>query len=84
MAMTQEQALAAALEIFSDRKKDISVERNRTIGYMTSDTKNTYYIWDDTRIAASSDRSWEHALAIAKSGNDDIWEATDSEVGEDA
>jgi hypothetical protein len=79
--MTQEQALIAAREIFPGNEF-ISVERRRSIGYKYG-YPNMFYIWDHSShtksaIVASSTRSWEHVLAIAKSGNEDIWPEEDA------
>ena len=71
--MTQEQALQALREIYPDNKH-LAVSREREIGHRNTDQ---YFAWNWTgyrcEILARSDRSWEHMLAIAKSGNEDIW-----------
>lgn len=76
--MTQEQALKAFQEIFPQQAASLSVQRERTIGYKHG-WPNVYTLWDHSRsriqsaLVASSNRSWEHALAIAKSGDEDVW-----------
>ena len=74
--MKQTEALDEARKLFPEIADHISVERNYTIGFKHG-IQNQFYIWDHSnrgaRIVAHSDRSWEHALAIAKSGNEDIW-----------
>lgn len=79
--MTQEQALKAFQAIFPESDK-LQVQRVRSIGYKHGYTTE-YSLWDFSRvgresaIVATSDRSWEHVLAIAKSGNDDCWAEED-------
>jgi hypothetical protein len=76
--MTQEQALAAFQEL-RPKSRHLAVSRDRHIGYRPA---NDYYLWDHSQgpsaLVASSDRSWEHALAIAKSGDEDCWPAEDA------
>lgn len=82
--MTQEQALAEFQAMFPEDAEKLSVSRERFIGYKP---RNTFYLWNRTGlgpdIIASSERSFEHALAIAKSGNEDCWPEDDSPI-EDA
>lgn len=75
--MTQEQALAEIEAAFPEKKGQIKLERNHSIG-MQHGSMDQFYIWEkvgrlSVEIMASSDRSWEHAIAIAKSENEDIW-----------
>lgn len=77
--MTQEQALAAFQALRPESPK-LAVSRERRIGYELG-FANCYYLWDHEltcSIVASSNRSWEHALAIAKSGDDDCWPEEDA------
>jgi hypothetical protein len=85
--MTQEDALKALQEIFPINPY-LAVSRERTIGYVKG-WANTFYLWDHSgsgrnSIIASSNRSWEHAVAIAKSGNEDCWPEDDSPVEKEA
>jgi len=85
--MTQEQALAEFQAMFPGNKC-LKVERTRSLGFKHG-YMNQFYLWDhsdylDSHIVASSRRSWEHALAIAKSGNEDCWPVDDSPVEEEA
>lgn len=78
--MTQEECLALAQALFHEDAKYISVSRDRYIG---RDTRNEFYIWNERlpggmQIVASSSRSFDHCLAIARSGNEDIWPEDDS------
>lgn len=65
--MTQEQALESFLMMMPGSK--ISVEYNRTIS-TGEKASHKFYLWEfsegSSRIVASSDRCWEHALALAK------------------
>ena len=83
--MTQEEALKEAQAMFPEIADVIAVERQHRSGCKYGNV-NTYYIWDhsnhDCRIVSKSNRSWEHVLAIAKSGNEDCWPET-SEPWED-
>ena len=79
--MTQEQALFEFQEMFHDRR-ELQIERTRVIGVKRGHM-NTFRLssWQHGyEIIATSNRSWEHALAIAKSGNEDIWAEDDSPV----
>jgi hypothetical protein len=82
--MTQEQALAELKLIFPDDAEYLRVEREHSIGCRHG-FKDTFTLWNhsahfNSHIVASSNRSWEHALAIAKSGNEECWEQDTSEV----
>ncbi len=86
--MTEEVALGELVKIFpSVDPKFLAVSRDRHV-YGDGRVRNSYYVWNYTvekaTIVGSSYRSYEHALAIAKSGNEDVWEAEDRgmEVGE--
>lgn len=74
--MNQQQALDAVKAIFPDIAEHLQVESTRALGAQRGNM-NMYWIWDwsgqKLRTIAFSTRSWEHALAIAKSGNEDIW-----------
>ena len=78
--MTQEQALAEFQKLRPESRK-LAVSRDRHIGYHYGQ-ENTYYLWDHAEdsdsIIATSTRSWEHALAIAKSRNEDCWPEEDA------
>ena len=74
--MTQEQALKELEAIFPNLAGGLTVTRERSIGlHWGSDVE--YRAWNHKDracdILATSNRSWEHMLAIAKSGNEDIW-----------
>jgi hypothetical protein len=74
--MTQEQALKELEVIYPELAGFLTVTRERSIGlHWGSD--NEYRAWNhknrECSILATSDRSWEHMLAIAKSGNENIW-----------
>jgi hypothetical protein len=82
--MTQEQALEAAKTMFPDKANGLVVSRERLIGARWC-YPNEFRLWDtsaQTRIIATSHRSFEHMLAIAKSGNEDVWEEDNSPVEE--
>jgi hypothetical protein len=79
--MTQEQAFEELQAIFPS--ENITVERDRKI--RTGDgTFNSYWLFADClpRGVISSDRSWEHLIAIAHSGNEKMWAAIDELVPE--
>ena len=74
--MTQEQALAELEAIFPEKVGSLTVTRERSIGLHWGHD-DEFRAWDHTDHAcdsiATSNRSWEHMLAIAKSSNEDIW-----------
>ena len=74
--MTQEQALAQFKLFYPQDADYLQVEREHCIGYRHS-VDDAFRLWNHRgglcQIVATSNRSWEHALAIAKSGNEDIW-----------
>ena len=79
--MTQEQAYEEFYALMpEDRRSFLQAERSRAVG-CDHGYKNEYYLWDHSQqgpaIVAYSTRSWEHALAIARSGNEDIWPEDD-------
>lgn len=83
--MTQHEALEAARALFPDDAQYLSVSRERFIGNQQWDR---FYLWRHlggrAEILASSTRSFEHALAIARSGNEDCWEQDDSPLEQEA
>jgi len=78
--MTQEQALVEFQKLRPESTK-LQASRERSVGYQHG-FANSYVLWDHAEygspIVASSERSWEHALAIAKSGDEDCWPETDA------
>lgn len=85
--MTQEKALSEFQAIFPEDANYLTVERERKIGYEHGDM-NAFYLWNhnlpgSSSIVASSNRSFEHALAIARSGNEDIWEEDTTPIPEE-
>lgn len=79
--MTQEQALEKLKAIFPGNK-NLAVSRDRMVG---ARNWNQYFAWSWSHggyIICSSDRSWGHLLAIAKSGNEDVWEKVDEPTEE--
>ena len=80
--MTQEQALEKFQAMYPEDAARLAVSRDRMVGRVRGEA-NTYYLWGaDGRIVASSTRSWAHVLAIAKSGDEDIWDKVDEMVEE--
>jgi hypothetical protein len=72
--MTIQEALKAAQEIFPD---DENVYVSMDVSLYKKDKKPRQTLWvfanSLPRRTVSSNRSWEHALAIARTGNEDIW-----------
>jgi len=71
--MTAQEALKAALEIRPD--PSIYVNVDYTVKQDPQDSHQTYYIFDCDGIVASSDNSWEQALAQLKASTDPLWPA---------
>lgn len=66
--MTHEAALEQFKVMFPERADKLAVEYNVTIW---DGAKERFYLWDHSstfggKIVASSERSWGHALALAK------------------
>ena len=80
--MNIQDALKAAQEIFPEQS-DVHVSLDCTL-YPGQKLRMTRYIFTSAlpRNIVSSDRSWEHALAIARSGNEDLWEDAPDEIDE--
>ena len=74
--MTQEQALKELQAAFPDKADYFTLQREHSIGYEYGNI-DSFYIFEhsfgSSRIIASSHRSWAHAVAIAKSADEDIW-----------
>jgi hypothetical protein len=75
--MKQSEALEEFKKLFPEDAEFLKVERMHSIGYKHG-CYDEFILWNwnlggTNHIAASSYRSWEHALAIAKSGNEDVW-----------
>lgn len=84
--MTQEEALAELQAAFPDRAQYFRLVREHSIG-MQYGCMDEFCIWQhygSRQILANSNRSWEHAVAIAKSGNEDIWPEDHSPIVEDS
>lgn len=84
--MTQEQALEEFKKLRPDCVGRLKAERVRSIGYIHG-FSNEFNLWDYSEVRPhliSSRRSWEHALAIAKSGDEDCWPEDDSPIAEAA
>jgi hypothetical protein len=80
--MTQREALDAYRAMFPDRAAKLKVEREHSIGYKYGHM-DSFNLWDfsgPTSQLIQSPYSWEHALATAKSGNEDLWPQDDSPV----
>lgn len=80
--MTQEQALEEFKKLRPASADKLKVERERSIGYR-SGWPNLFRLWDYSGAVSeliTSERSWEHALAIAKTGDEDCWPEDDSPV----
>ena len=90
--MTIQEALAQAMEIFPEGEITVSIEQKMKARsrwpFIPKNDDTTVYMerWIHHRDlpsgCISSTRSWEHALAIARSGNEDIWPEVEDEVGE--
>jgi hypothetical protein len=77
--MTQEQAYQQLQALFPGEY--ITVSRERTIR-TGREPHNYYWLHADTlpNHCISSERSWKHLIAIAKSGNESCWAEVDEEV----
>jgi len=80
----QSEALEEFKKLFPEDAEFLSVERNHTIGFHHG-YDDGFTLWNhsegrDKHIIASSFHSWEHALAIAKSGNEDVWPEDNSPI----
>ena len=75
--MKQSEALEEFKKILPNEAEFLAVSHHKFIGDFIG-YSNEFSLWShyedrDTSLVASSVRSWEHALAIAKSGNEDVW-----------
>ena len=78
--MTQEEALKAYQEMFPEKAEHLEAERTRSIG-RRNQSEFTLWDWSGLRLGmVKSERSWEHALAMAKSGDENIWPEDQSPV----
>ena len=82
--MKQSEALEEFKKMFPEDAHRLAVERSFRIGYNFG-AMNLFYLWNHScgmsnHLVASSTRSWEHALAIAKSGNEDVWPEDNSPI----
>jgi hypothetical protein len=78
----QSEALEEFKKLFPDDAEFLRVEREHSIGYSFG-AADVFYLWNQALhhpVIASSTRSWEHALAIAKSGNEDVWPEDNSPI----
>lgn len=74
--MTIEQVYQQLAEIYPGESVKISIDRTWD---SANKFRSSYYIFVPNAVGSqkriwSSDRSWEHALAQARSSNEDIWE----------
>lgn len=80
--MTQEEALEKFRALRPNSK--VAVSRERFAGDFGGH-KNMFSLWDTTGsilLIVHSNRSFEHALAVAESGNEDVWPEDDSPIYE--
>lgn len=75
--MKQSEALEEFKKLFPEDSDNLSVERNHSIGFQCGN-EDEFYLRNfangpSDSIVASSTRSFEHALAIAKSHKKDVW-----------
>ena len=79
--MKIQEALEAAMQIFPGEYIYVSIDHT-----LSSDGRERKARWihcEALRNGCScSDRSWEHVLAIARSGNEDCWPEVDDPIEE--
>ena len=79
----------AAQAILIDEANYLSLQRQRNLNSQ-GEVTNSFYIFSHAGcrkhdcLVAHSERSWEHALAIAKSGNPEVWDEDDSPIETEA
>lgn len=82
--MTQEEALEEFKKLRPESADKLRVEREHSIGY-TYGATDSFRLWDCSGSKLdliSSTRSWDHALAMAKSGDEDCWPEDNSPIAE--